>query len=132
MSARMLCDTHGEQELVREGGLFICAACWDQRFGGRIPPVARFMHHYFRERIDLAAELKRVTLGGFDTVEDYIKYGDAFVDVNFPELESTPMHKIGRVLGRIDRELTRRFKDTEIGRGWRQGYFVGKEENDGT
>ncbi len=57
------------------------------------------------------------------------KYGDSFVELNLPLLERTPMHRVGRVLGRIDRELTRRFKDTEIGRGWRQGYFVGKEKD---
>jgi hypothetical protein len=35
--------------------------------------------------IDTAQLLKRVFLGGFDTWEDYEKYGDAFVRVKIPQ-----------------------------------------------
>tara|TARA_Y100000310_G_C20323015_1_gene641670 strand:- start:57 stop:230 length:174 start_codon:yes stop_codon:yes gene_type:complete len=38
--------------------------------------MGKFMTDY-----DLASDLRRMYLQGFDTVEDYEKYGDAFITV---------------------------------------------------
>jgi len=45
------------------------------------PRVQRRLDELFA-RFDLARELKRFCLGGFDTLEDYEKYGDLFVCVS--------------------------------------------------
>lgn len=43
--------------------------------------IEDFFESFFR-RFDLKTELKRTVLDGFDTVEDYEKYGDMFIPVD--------------------------------------------------
>jgi hypothetical protein len=88
---------------------------------------AQWLLKKYFENLDLAARLKEMALQGFDTWDDYVKYGDAFCTIKFPLIRKNLPYHVGFFVGGVDRWLSKKIRKLPLGedfvRGWRRGYF---------